>query len=68
MDVSQAIRELRGDTPQHVFATRLGVGLATVQRWESGKARPNLYRHVECLVRAGIPRSVLTAHIDHETA
>lgn len=39
----QQIRELRKllRYNQQKFATELGVGIATVHRWEAGKARPS---------------------------
>lgn len=60
---AKAIRKLRGDTPQHVFAAQLGVGMSSIQRWETGKRLPTEYVHIEALVRAGLPREVATAHL-----
>jgi len=34
--LGEAIRQLRGDRSQRVFAEVLGVGQATIQAWESG--------------------------------
>lgn len=62
-DIAHHIRRLRGDTPQHVFATQLGVGMITVHRWETGKRVPTEYRHIEALVAAGLPRDIATAHL-----
>jgi DNA-binding transcriptional regulator YiaG len=46
------VRAMRGET-QQAFAHTLGIGIATVQRWEHGRARPTGYRHISALLDAG---------------
>jgi transcriptional regulator with XRE-family HTH domain len=57
------VRAELGET-QQAFAHRLGVGMATVQRWEYGSARPSGYRHVSALVAAGADLEVLLGETD----
>jgi hypothetical protein len=59
MRLSEAIRAVRGTTSQQVFATRIGAGIATLQRWEAGVGSPKHYRHVEALVAEGVPLELL---------
>ena len=47
----KALRQRLG-LSQQVFATRLGIGIATVSRWETGKVKPKrkaLIRRLEQL-------------------
>lgn len=59
MDLKDAIREARGGESQQAFATRIGAGIATLQRWESGVRSPKHYRHVVALAEAGVPMELL---------
>lgn len=50
MTVSQNIKKIRTQCllSQEAFAKELNVSFATVNRWETGKTKPN-YRAIKCL-------------------
>jgi transcriptional regulator with XRE-family HTH domain len=56
MDSVAAIKDARKrlGVTQEQFASMAHVSLATVQRWESGRAVPSHYRTVEELRRLGV--------------
>jgi transcriptional regulator with XRE-family HTH domain len=61
MTISDAVRALRAelDESQQAFSNRLGVGIATVQRWESGRWKPSegsLHQLARIAHSAGKPR------------
>lgn len=52
-EIAQRIKELRearGNPPQPIVATAVGVSLRTYQNWEGGDAKPE-YRNLESLAR-----------------
>lgn len=68
MELRDAIRAARGSESQQIFATRIGAGIASLQRWESGERRPVHYRHIAALMEAGVPREVLVPATAEEVA
>lgn len=64
-DEARAVRDeivvARGTETQQAFATRLGLGLATLQRWEAGKTVPTDIQHVDALEREGVNRETMMA-------
>ena len=59
--LSEEIRRARGGESQQAFATRIGAGIATLQRWERGATVPVHHLHVEALKREGVPAEAFEA-------
>jgi transcriptional regulator with XRE-family HTH domain len=64
MTFSEHLKQIRGDLTQSAFCRKLGIPMATYQRYEKGERVPNIDVFAQIVKRTGISADTLLG-LDH---